>query len=291
MIQMHPLRMIRKVMTTAAVAHLHGLARLFMATLLLASLAPSVNAQSLSGLIEPYNDIVMAPPVAGRISATHVREGDRVSEGDVIVELDASIEELEVERRRLIFLDNAELEAARARKELIGEDLQALRSLHERTGSVSREELQRKALEYRLAGLDITRLEQARLREEVEYQMARVQRDLRRIEAPFDGIVTDFFFEIGESIQANQPALRLVADEQCFLVLNIPAERLTGRSVGDTARIRIDTQPPVEKDATIYFIAPVVDPASGLRRVRLLFDNTSPRVEPGVSGRWLQEGR
>lgn len=270
----------------------HGSICLLQAVALAILLPGFAAAQpSLHGLIEPLNDIEMAAPIAGRISAIHFREGERVTAGTVIAELDASLEELEVERRRLIFEDSSELEAARARRELIGEDLAALRSLHERTGSVSREELRRKELEYRLSGLDINRLEQARLREDVEHRMAQEQRALRQLIAPFDGVVADLYFDAGESVQANQPLLRLVADEECYLVLNVPSERLAGHHVGDPARIRISTQPVVEKQATIDFISPVVDPASGLRRVRLIFENVSPRVAPGVAGQWLQEAR
>ena len=39
----------------------------------------------------------------------------------------------------------------------------------------------------------------------------------------------------------------------------------------------------------IVFLSPVVDPASGLQKVRVLFDNTEGQVRPGVAGKMLIE--
>jgi RND family efflux transporter MFP subunit len=253
--------------------------------------AGSVLGQPVSGLIEPINDIEISAPIPGRVSAIHFKEGERVSAGAVVLELDARMELLEIERRRLIYEDRAELEAARARRELLSQDLEALRSLFERTGSVSREELSRKELEHTLAGLDVRRLEQAKLRENIEYQMAQEQRKLRLLEAPFDGVVASLYFDEGESVQANQPLLRLVADERGQLVVNLPAERLGNDRVGTTARIRVLTQPPIIKEAVVTFISPIIDASSGLREIKLEFDNNDPRVEPGTTGQWLREAR
>jgi RND family efflux transporter MFP subunit len=275
--------MVRGVDMRLCFGWLHGV---FMMAVLAGTVA---EAQTFRGLIEPVQDVELSVPIPGRLAEVHYREGERVAKDEVILELDGRLEQLEVERRRLIYEDRAELDAALARRDLLAEDLAALRSLFERTGSVSREELRRKELEHTLAGLDIGRLEQAQAREQVEYRMAQEQRRLRILEAPFDGVVADVYFDAGESVQANQPIVRFVADDQCYLVLNIPAEVAAGLVLDEAVTIEADTQPPVVKSATIRFISPVVDPASGLRRVKLAFDNQAPRIEPGVAGRWTKE--
>ena len=40
---------------------------------------------------------------------------------------------------------------------------------------------------------------------------------------------------------------------------------------------------------TIYFVSPVVDPASGLMRVKVIFENPEGRIKPGVAGRMLMQ--
>ena len=38
----------------------------------------------------------------------------------------------------------------------------------------------------------------------------------------------------------------------------------------------------------IVFISPVVDPASGLQKVKVLFDNAEGKIRPGVSGFYMK---
>ena len=65
------------------------------------------------------------------------------------------------------------------------------------------------------------------------------------------------------------------------------AELGVGRrlSLGQAVKLELQTGgEPVLRDAEIVFISPVVDPASGLRKVKALFDNQDGAVIPGVAG-------
>lgn len=261
-----------------------------VAAFLVCASAGVTRAEVLLGLVEPNREVQLSLPVAGRLARIHFREGDRVDKGALLVELDSRMEALEVERRELIYRDTSEVDAARARAALFEETLESARRLHERTGSVSREELLRAELEHTLAGLDVVRLEQAAERERVEYEMALLQYALRRIEAPFEGVIAELNFEEGESVHANQPVLRLVDDNQAYLTVHAHALRAALTSLGAPVRMRFADGQPVQKTGTVVFISPVVDPASGLRRIRIEFINDPPRVTPGVTGQWLPEG-
>lgn len=257
--------------------------------LLLLSLSATAETH-FSGLVEPFRDVLLSSAVPGRISAIPFREGSRVEEGATLIQLEARVEELEVSRRRAIFEDQSELMAARERLALLRDELESTRALAERTGSVSREELNRKQLETVLAQLDVSRLEQSQQREQIELQIAEERLALQRITAPFSGVVAQLPLDEGESVQANQPAIRLVDEAQAFLVVNIPAELARTLQLGQPVRLRFHLAELLEKTGEVAFLSPVVDPASGLRRVKFLFDNSASRVEPGISGQWLVGG-
>lgn len=245
---------------------------------------------SITGLVEPFRDVLLSPAVQGRIAKLPFREGDRVAEGDVLLELDARVEELEIERRRAVAEDESELRAARERLALLEDELAATQALADRTGSVSREELNRKRLETVLARLDIARLEQGEAREGIELQMAEARLALQQIRAPFSGVLAQMPLDVGESVQPNQPAMRLVDDTQAFLVVNVPAELARTLAAGQAVALEFLVGEGITKTGEVAFMSPVVDPASGLRRVRLRFDNADPKVEPGISGRWIVGG-
>lgn len=239
------------------------------------------------GLVEPFRDVLLSPAVSGRIEKLPVKEGDRVKEGELLLSLVSRVEELEVERRRVIQEDKSEVESARERLALLKKELESARALAKRTGSVSQEELNRKQLETVLAGLEVSRLEQAHARERIELEMARERLALQKITAPFSGVVAQLPLDEGESVQANQQTIRLVEDTRAFLVVNLPADVARELKMGESVRLRFSLASPVEKPGEVAFLSPVVDPASGLRRVKLLFDNTNPRIEPGISGEWV----
>lgn len=44
---------------------------------------------------------------------------------------------------------------------------------------------------------------------------------------------------------------------------------------------------PVAAAGKITYLSPVVDPASGLLKVKVLFDNPDNQIRPGVAGRIL----
>ncbi len=262
-------------------------ARVVSGYLLMAAASGLVYAQTeFSGLVEPFRDVLLSPAVQGRIAKLPFNEGDRVEEGDLLLELDARVEELEVQRRKAIFEDDSELLAARERLSLLQEELESTRDLAERTGSVSREELNRKQLETVLAQLEITRLEQTRERQRIELEMAGERLKQQRITTPFSGVLAQMPLDVGESVQPNQPAMRLVDDEQAFLVVNIPAERARSLELGQFAPAPLYWRTGW-KTGEVAFMSPVVDPASGLRHGEMRFENRDPKVEPGIAGHWI----
>lgn len=246
--------------------------------------------ESYEGLVEPVRDVLMGPPVAGRVEKLPAGEGDSVQAGGLLLRLDAKIEELEVQRRQLMLDDKAEYEAAKHRRDLLKEDLASTRALFESTASVSRDELARKTVEALLSEVECGRLEQAEQREAAELAIAKERLAQYSISAPFDGLLAELSVDEGESVQAGQPVLRFIDISSAYLVLNLPADAVALLKEGQTVTLSFDRDPAMDKQGQVTFISPVIDPASGLRKVKMLFKNDPPRIEPGRTGRWVISG-
>src|SRR4051794_19327898 len=54
------------------------------------------------GITEPFLDVGLSASVPGIVAARKFKEGDLVKEGEVLIELDKRLEELETERRKLV---------------------------------------------------------------------------------------------------------------------------------------------------------------------------------------------
>ena len=65
---------------------------------------------SISGFTEPYFDTLLGISVTGRVAKIHLPEGTTVEKGQVILELDQELEELEVQRRKLLWTSKTEVQ-------------------------------------------------------------------------------------------------------------------------------------------------------------------------------------
>jgi len=219
--------------------------------------------QVAAGITEPILDVTLSAAVPGLVGAHKVKEGDFVTESQVVVELDKKLEELEVDRRKLVV-------------DRLKADLDATRALFTRTKSVSQEELERKETEYKVAV--------------VEHELAKEQLRRRLVVSPLSGIVTRLPLEVGEACQAQQPLARIVDTRRCYFISNVEAKAGYRLKVHQAVKLEIEAgSSTVTVSGQIVFVSPVVDPASGLLRVKVLFDNAEDKIRPGVAGRMAWE--
>lgn len=243
---------------------------------------------SISGLTEPINDVMLSLPITGTVAKIFFKEGAYVKKGQVILALDSELEVLEVERRKLVWENKAELNSAIARVATLGSQLKSSKELYASTGSISREELEQQELEYEIAVAEKERLENNEERERVEYRIAVEQLNKRSLLAPFSGVITELMADVGETREENVPLVHLVDASQGLFICTV--EESIGRTLksGSTVDLEIQAGASVEKvKGRIIFVDPVVDPASGLQKVKATFPIKNGNICPGVSGTML----
>ncbi len=254
-----------------------------MTTLL--ALAGAAHSATVEGITEPLHDLVISASVPGTIAKILVKEGDFVESGVSILELEKRQEELEVERRRILSESKAELNAAAAQMEMLKIDLEATRKLFETSKSVSKEQLLKKELEYKQAVAEHDKLQLAEAREKIEYEMALEQLRKRVITAPQSGHVVELMRKAGEDCKAQEPLVRLVDTRQCYFVANVEARAGAALAPGQKIKLELPAgRQTLVVTGEVAFVSPVVDPASGLLKTKILFENPQGKIRPGVAG-------
>lgn len=261
----------------------------FMAWVMIAAiqvpLAFPEGTMSVSGLTEPVKDVTLSSEMAGRIAKIFFKEGDSLSEGIVILELNKKFEELEVKRNKLVWESKVEVNSASARVKTLKSLLESTRALFKAMGSVSKEELETKELEYKLAVAEHERLKIAEERERIEYEMALEKLDKLILKSPIQGIVTELLLDEGENCEPRQPLVHLVDTSKCLLICNIEASFGQNLKKGQSVDLEIPVGSEImQKKGSVIFVSPVVDPASGLLTVKAEFENPDGAVHPGVAG-------
>jgi multidrug efflux system membrane fusion protein len=235
---------------------------LFVAAALSLGCLLSVHAGSLevSGITEPFMDVTLGLSDAGIIYSQFFKEGDLVRKGDVILELDKNLETLEVTRRKAVMDQNKMV-------------FDSTRELAETTKSVSKEDLTKAKAEYDVSV--------------AEYEIAVQQLANRQLVAPFSGAIMEVLLKPGAAVAPYQPLVRLVDTSRCYFVGHVDGVAAAGLRLDEPAKIEVDGgQTMVGK---ICFISPVVDAASGLARIKAIFDNSAGEIRPGLAARMIAE--
>ena len=214
----------------------------------------------ISGVTEPIKDVTLAFPIVGVVGARPLEEGTPVRKDQVVIELDKQLEELDLERKRLA-------------RELAASELERLKSLAQRNAiSVSKEEIEKKRSEF-----EITK---------VDHELAGAVLKRRQLLSPIDGQVAQFYKDFGEKCEDQQPVVRIVDTRRCHLVANL--EPRLAQSLRLNQKVSVEVlvgESPVTVEATLIYLSPVADAASGLLRIKALFENPEGRIRPGVAGR------
>lgn len=237
------------------------------------------------GVTEPFQDVILSATVAGTVEKIHVKEGDFVKGGQTLLEMRKRQEELEVARRKLLMESKAELDSAKARVETLKTDLAATRKLYESTKSVSKDDLMKKELEYKQAQAEVDRLDTVEAREVIEWEIAKEFLADRSLLSPLAGYVVELYRDVGEDCKAQDALMRVVDTRQFYFVSNVEARAGHNLRVGQPVQVEVEAgKGALQLTGTVSFVSPVVDPASGLMKVKVLCQNTDGRVRPGVAG-------
>ena len=207
------------------------------------------------GVVKPLRVVTVSASIREIIEKVAVEEGDSVEEGQILLHLRSTKQELAVERLEQM-LRKAEF------------DYNAAKRLFEQKVASRDDAFQ-------------TEVELKRL--EAELAIAKADLEERRIVAPLSGVVVRKFKESGESIAENDPILELLQTNQLLLLFHLEASLLPRIKVGQDFVVGFPAMPELEGlTAKLTFIDPEVDSRSGLFRVRLLLNNEKGLIRPGL---------
>ena len=210
------------------------------------------------GVAKPFRAVILSASLREVITNITVVEGDRIKEGQVIVNLQSAKEKVAVERLQLM-QEKAEF------------DYNAARRLFEQNVS-SKDEALAKELELKRIKADL-KIAEADLAE-------------REIRAPLSGVVVHRLHEVGEAVNEAEAIMQVMEVDRLLLLFHLEATMLSVLKLGQEIEVNFpELSPPLQGRAKVQFIDPEVDARSGLFRVRLLLDNQDGQARPGMKVR------
>jgi RND family efflux transporter MFP subunit len=226
---------------------------------------------------------VLAAEEAGLVVVMDLDEGEKVSAGDVIAELDDSIQALMVSREEALVRSRAgELADRDADLEWARRELERIEVASSR-GSTTPQEVddRRTAVKQREARV-------ARAQGDLaiaEAQLGEAKRRLERmkIRAPFSGVVVRKATEVGEWVSVGDPVAEIIRLDVLDARLDVP-ETMVGNLRAGESRVRVFIRAVgVEMEAPVSRVIPDADLMSRLFPVRIELPNESGAIMPGMT--------
>jgi membrane fusion protein, multidrug efflux system len=241
-------------------------------------------------IIKPHVSVQLGSAVSGVLSATLVDRGDVVRQGQVVAQLESSVEQATLALDRLRASNDSAIKVEQADRDLSAREAERKKSLVDKgiANENSLDELQTKFREGDL------RVEQARMDQQLAALTAnRSERSLalKQIRSPIDGVVIDRKLSAGEYIYEQTSIMTIAQIDPLNVELVLPLERYGSIKVGSTAIVHPVAPVGGAYAAKADVVDPVIDAASDTFGVRLLLPNPNRTIPAGIrcSVEWNDE--
>lgn len=209
------------------------------------------------GTLRADRQVKLITEEEGRIATLPVHEGDRVSEGDLLVQLnDTQI--------------RAELKKARAQRQQANQDVRRLGKLQS-TRVVSEDELARAR-----TALDVAQAEE---------DLLRIRLDNTSITAPFNGVISARLAEPGDAVAKFTHVLTLTDDRTLLAALSLSELVLPSITLNDPVTLTLDALGDITLQGHILRIHPTVNPITRQGTVEVVLNNPPAEARPGQLAR------
>ncbi len=246
----------------------------FAALLLMVSLAQAQTG--ISAVTSPSADVTLSFVQAGRVAEVLVKEGDTVGDGQVVVKLDDSVEQLRLVQIKAQAEDTSQLQAAQASLDQKRLDLKRIDWAAQK-GAATDLELEHARLDVLIAELSLKvavfeSQQNQRRYDEAKCQLARMQ-----LKSPIGGIVEKLHVEPGESVNGLADVVRIVRIDPLWIDVHVPIEQASALTTGRTATVTLPGPSPAASKGTVTFVSVVADSASSTLRCRIELPNPARR--------------
>jgi membrane fusion protein (multidrug efflux system) len=205
------------------------------------------------GTIATARGVTVANDAAGVVSAIRFESGQAVKKGQVLVELDSSVE-------------RAQLASTIARRDLARVSAGRSRALVQQN-AIPEAQLDADAAAYKSATADVAALQ--------------AQIDRKVIRAPFDGRLGIRQVNLGQYLNPGTAITVLQSSQALYADFTLPQSELANVAVGTVVRLNEHAAGP-RATATIAAVDPELDPVTRAIKLRASVDGADHGLRPGM---------
>jgi RND family efflux transporter MFP subunit len=232
-------------------------------------------------IIKPHVTVQLGSAVSGVLSSTSVDRGDKVRRGEVVAQIESSVEQATLALDRLRASNDSAIKVEQADMELMAREAERKQFLVNKqiANQNSLDELQTKQREGEL------RVQQATMDQRLAALTAdRSERALalKQIRSPVDGVVIERKLSAGEYIYEQTSIMTIAQIDPLNVELVLPLDRYGSIKIGSVAIVHPAAPVLGAYEATAEVVDPVIDAASDTFGVRLTLPNPDGLIPAGI---------
>jgi RND family efflux transporter MFP subunit len=260
-----------------------GIRVLFLAGLLSfnsISAADTEEIPELDCVIEPSEVADLGSAVSGVIGKIHAKRSDTIRKGDIVAELDSTVERANV----VLSKARAELETSidlREQSAAFGRRTAERNQTLYQKASISKQDIDKLNTENRIAQLQVHQEQDNKKIAKLEYERAKAVLNRHLIRTPFDGVVMERFKSVGEFIE-DDPVVRVAQLDPLHVEVLLPVEYMGLLTPGRLAEVTPNLPGFAGQVATVTRVDRVADAASDTFGARLSLANPDNKVPAGL---------
>jgi len=224
----------------------------------------------------PSADVTLSFVRPGRIAKVHVKEGNNVKAGELLVQQDDAAEQAQLIQIKAQSEDTTQIEAAQASLDQKRVDLKKIEWVAER-GSATELEVEHAQLDVKISELSLKVAQFEQEQNKMKYKEAQIRVDNMSLKNPIDGTVEKVEVEVGESVKGLDDVIRVVRTDPLWIDVPVPLAKGKTLNLGQSTKVKFPDaeQSPVE--GKVIYISTVADAASATLRTRIEVPNKLKR--------------
>lgn len=211
-----------------------------------------------TAILEAEQESKVVNKVTGMLESVHAQEGQRVSAGELLAQIDPRNYELDFERAKI--------------------DYESAKSEYRRSQPVDGKQL--------ISEKDLDKLRFRVQTTENQLEVARIKLRDSKVVSPIDGVIAKRSVKAHNMLSnSGNEMFHVVSLDSLIGVVYLPESELSKVKLGQVAKLNFPAEPNLQLEATVLRIAPLVDSKLGTFKVTLTIDNQENILKPGMFAR------
>jgi len=209
------------------------------------------------GSLRSDESVTLRPEVAGRISSIGFQEGQRVTKGTMLVQLDAAVPQAEVQQARA--------------------NLTLAKTKYDRAVDLAKSNF--------ISGQAKDEADNNLRISEASLQLAEAKLAKMEIRAPFAGIIGLRIVSLGDYVKEGADLVNLESIDPLKVDFRVPEMFMRQVQVGQTLEVALDALPGKTFEGRVLAVNPLIDAAGRAVVVRAVVRNSDTSLRPGMFAR------